>query len=344
MYQKSVLAIDIGGGTQDILLYDPNKNIENCPKLVLPSPTMLLKGSIEKATKNEKDIFLTGPIMGGGPSVRGIRNHLSAGLKVFATASAAKTIFDDLRRVQDMGVIITDRQPANTQIIKTGDLDLPKLKQVLELYQLPFPQEIAVCVQDHGEAVGVSNRQVRSNAWESFILAGGNPLSLIYRRVPSHLTRMLAVKEAYPPAVLMDTGPAAIIGALSDSHVASYERKGLTVVNVGNMHTLAFLIKDNKIWGMFEHHTSMLNPTKLAALVQKLQQGNILQQDIYDDGGHGGTIHPDSLPSAFDFIAVTGPNRSMAATLNPYYPAPYGDMMLTGCFGLIKALASLDRE
>ncbi|MBS4025080.1 MAG: pyruvate formate lyase-activating protein, partial [Clostridia bacterium] len=72
MYNKSVLAIDVGGGTQDILLYEPDKNIENCTKLVLPSPTVLVRNQINNATQDGKDIFLTGPVMGGGPSVRGV--------------------------------------------------------------------------------------------------------------------------------------------------------------------------------------------------------------------------------------------------------------------------------
>jgi len=37
-----ILAIDVGMGTQDILLYDSNKNIENCFKMVLPSQTQII--------------------------------------------------------------------------------------------------------------------------------------------------------------------------------------------------------------------------------------------------------------------------------------------------------------
>jgi uncharacterized protein (DUF1786 family) len=34
-----ILAIDIGAGTEDVLLYDDEKrSIENCIKMVLPSP------------------------------------------------------------------------------------------------------------------------------------------------------------------------------------------------------------------------------------------------------------------------------------------------------------------
>jgi len=38
---------------------------------------------------------------------------------------------------------------------------------------------------------------------------------------------------------------------------------------------------------------------------------------------------------------VTGPQRSKIAgtQLNPYFTTPHGDMMISGCFGLIWAFA-----
>jgi hypothetical protein len=45
---------------------------------------------------------------------------------------------------------------------------------------------------------------------------------------------------------------------------------------------------------------------------------------------------------AGDFgVAVTGPRRSLlrASRHRPYFAVPYGDMMLAGCFGLLRAMA-----
>ena len=41
------------------------------------------------------------------------------------------------------------------------------------------------------------------------------------------------------------------------------------------------------------------------------------------------------------FVSVTGPRRWLMrhSRLSPYFAAPYGDMMLTGCFGLLRAFA-----
>jgi hypothetical protein len=51
--------------------------------------------------------------------------------------------------------------------------------------------------------------------------------------------------------------------------------------------------------------------------------------------------------SGGDFgIAVTGPRRSMMrdSTLRPYYAVPFGDMMITGCFGLLAAAGDVYPE
>jgi len=43
----------------------------------------------------------------------------------------------------------------------------------------------------------------------------------------------------------------------------------------------------------------------------------------------------------FPFLAVTGPRREMlrGSLLHPYEATPHGDMMLAGCFGLLRACA-----
>ena len=50
MRQLRILAVDIGAGTQDILLYEDGIPVENCVKLVLPSGTKQVAGKIARAT------------------------------------------------------------------------------------------------------------------------------------------------------------------------------------------------------------------------------------------------------------------------------------------------------
>ncbi len=49
-----------------------------------------------------------------------------------------------------------------------------------------------------------------------------------------------------------------------------------------------------------------------------------------------GSSHP-----AGPFLAVTGPQRAKlrGSALDPYFAVPHGDMMVSGCFGLLWAFA-----
>jgi len=49
-----ILSIDVGSGTQDIMLYDSEESIENSPKMVLPSPTRIIA---ERIRKHKNDLF-----------------------------------------------------------------------------------------------------------------------------------------------------------------------------------------------------------------------------------------------------------------------------------------------
>src|SRR5664279_5257638 len=101
-----ILAVDIGTGTQDILLYDPNVDVENSFKLVLPSPTMIVREQIRATTRSRCGIVLTGVMMGGGPCAWAAEDHLRAGLPVYATPDAARTFNDDLEAVAQSGVTL----------------------------------------------------------------------------------------------------------------------------------------------------------------------------------------------------------------------------------------------
>ena len=64
------------------------------------------------------------------------------------------------------------------------------------------------------------------------------------------------------------------------------------------------------------------------------------------DGGHGAVLaaHAASRDLLALPLIVTGPRRGLLAGsgLPLDYAAPHGDMMLTGCFGLLRALRERD--
>lgn len=335
---EAILAIDVGGGTQDILLYEEGKPIENCVKMVLPAQTVVVGNRISAATARGEAVFLNGNLMGGGACVGAIRRHLNAGLAVYATPDAALTINDDLKKVEEMGVEITANPPAHVREIAMRDIDLEALQKALACFDVELPQKFAVAVQDHGEAIGQSNREFRFQQWRKFIERGGALEDLAYFDIPFHFTRMRAVQRDLPGALLMDTGSAAIWGALCDPEVAAAAETGITIVNIGNQHTVGVLIKGKRIFGLFEHHTRILDGQAVMEYVRKLQAGTLTHEEVFNSRGHGAYVDPEAKQHSFaGKIVVTGPNRYKIAGEKVYLAAPFGDMMLTGSFGLIAA-------
>jgi len=50
-----------------VLLYDDEKeNVENCIKIVLPSPSQIFAAKIREATQLRQDVLIKGDIIGGG--------------------------------------------------------------------------------------------------------------------------------------------------------------------------------------------------------------------------------------------------------------------------------------
>ncbi len=155
------------------------------------------------------------------------------------------------------------------------------------------------------------------------------------------MTRMTAVAQTVPGVYLMDTGAAAVLGALGDSAVATaVQGPGAILVNVGNMHTFAVLVRGHRLFGLFEHHTGGITPAIIRDLVERLRAGTIQTETFRRDfDGHGAALHPayeDEGP--FTFVAVTGPNRRLARGLGYHMAVPHGDMMLAGAFGLVEGV------
>nr|HID13295.1 pyruvate formate lyase-activating protein [Anaerolineae bacterium] len=347
MNPNRILAIDVGAGTQDILLWEAGQPMENNVKLVLPSWTTVLARRVRQATQEGRPVFLTGNLMGGGPLVSAMKRHLRAGYPVYVTPRAALTIRDNLEQVRERGytILLEGEEPPdlpNLLTLRTRDVDLDALAAALAPFGVTIPETVAVAVQDHGECLEGSNRKFRFQLWREFVEGGGEMIRLAYREPPPHYTRMRAVQQDAPGAVVMDTGPAALWGILEDERAAAHQGEGLIAVNVGNQHTLGVLLRGGHILGLFEHHTVLMTPEKLMRLIDRLRAGTLTNEEVYDDHGHGAFIGPDYSPDAgFDFVAVTGPQRYLAAALDYYFAAPHGDMMLTGCFGLVTATRRL---
>jgi len=80
--------------------------------------------------------------------------------------------------------------------------------------------------------------------------------------------------------------------------------------------------------------------------LEQLACGTLTNAEIFDDSGHGALSlppNPDTqgAPNDVTLCAVTGPRRKMLQGVPAPWPiymaVPHGDMMLAGCYGLLKA-------
>jgi uncharacterized protein (DUF1786 family) len=360
-----ILTVDVETGTQDIFLYDSRLDLENGLKLVVPSPTMMVHRRLKEATRQRQPVLLTGVTMGGGPSGWAAEDHIRAGLALYATPEAARSFNDDLEAVQAMGVeLVGDdearRLPDTVLRLELRDFDFDAIARSLEPFGVSLNDlaAVAVAVFDHGNSPpDYSDRQFRFDYLDQRIRAENRLTAFAYRaeETPEIMTRLLAVVQSAResvqaalgeiPLVVMDTAPAAVLGATFDPLVRARERS--LIANVGNFHTLAFRLGPGGIEGVFEHHTGLLDLPRLERLLQSLADGNLTHAEVFGDHGHGALIYRDEPLSLDDQpgfgVVVTGPRRGLmrGSRLRPYFAVPFGDMMIAGCFGLLAAVADV---
>lgn len=353
-----ILTVDVGTGTQDIYLYDSRLDLENGLKLVVPSPTMMVHQRLREATRHKQAVLLCGKTMGGGPSAWAAQDHARAGLLIYATPQAARSFNDELDAVAEMGIQLIDEQeaahlPDSILRVELRDFDFQAITDALARFGVSLSDlaAVAVAVFDHGNSPpGYSDRQFRFDYLDQRIRAENRLSSFAYRSedVPAIMTRLQAVVESAgnvdAPLVVMDTAPAAVLGATFDPLIAARQR--VLIANVGNFHTLAFRLGPGGIEGVFEHHTGLVDLPKLESLLESLANGTLKHADVFGDNGHGALVYnvnPLPLPGDDYGVAVTGPRRNLmrGSRLRPYFAVPFGDMMIAGCIGLLASVADI---
>ncbi len=333
----NILALDIGSGTQDVVYWIEGYNVENCPKFILPSPAMLVSKRIETCTRQGRHIYLYGENMGGGFK-RSVKTHIEAGLKVACSSSAAFAISDNIDRVRQMGIEIEEKIPAGFYPIYLADFHPEFWRHFLMQMHLDYPDVVLVAAQDHGFYPNMSNRKGRFEIWRDFLESEGEVWKLLYVTPAENLTRLLTIHRLIGGFPVADTGGAAIMGALFDPEVeALSQEKGICIVNVGNSHTVAFLVFREKVYGIYEHHTSILNGARLWEDLDRFKRGEISNEEVFEAGGHGCRwICPPLGAGDFSPTFVIGPRRRLLESYPVKFIAPGSDMMITGALGLIK--------
>jgi uncharacterized protein (DUF1786 family) len=348
-----ILAIDIGAGTEDVLLYDDEKrSIENCIKMVLPSPSQVFAAKVKTATRQGNDLFVKGDTIGGGAFSHALRKHVEAGLRVSMTENAAYTVRNNLDQVKETGIeIVQAAGPENFEgeTIVLEEVNIEKLRGLLKFFGEPFLDIdfVAIAVQDHGVfSEEMSNRRFRINKMRELLRKNPKPEAFAFmeNEIPPYYPRMKsavhASKRQLPNArvLVMDTSPDAILGCLMDPVVEKADP--ILAVNVGNGHTMAAIISGGEITAVLEHHTRLLNPEKMERLLRDFADGKLSDEEVFEDNGHG-MFYLKKPPgfSKIEKVVVTGPNREVLAKTNlqVHFATPAGDVMMTGPIGLVEA-------
>src|SRR5579864_7720787 len=202
-----ILTVDVGTGTQDILLFESGKTIENCFKMVMPSPTVIVAERIHRATERGQAVLLTGVTMGGGPSHWAARDHALAGYPVAVTPEAGRTFDDDLTQVEAMGFELIDEEEAARRKaderwlhVELRDFDAGAIITALRAFDVsPAVDALAIAAFDHGAAPpGYSDRRFRFDFLARTVHRQPVPSAFAYAApdTPADLTRLRAIARS----------------------------------------------------------------------------------------------------------------------------------------------------
>jgi uncharacterized protein (DUF1786 family) len=104
--------------------------------------------------------------------------------------------------------------------------------------------------------------------------------------------------------------------------------------------TAAAVAEDGTIVGVFEHHTAQLTPKTMRMYLEKLADGTITNEEVFEDDGHGAYVREAMKPKA---IVATGPRREKALKtgLDVRKASPLDDVYMVGPVGMIRAYRAL---
>jgi uncharacterized protein (DUF1786 family) len=93
-----------------------------------------------------------------------------------------------------------------------------------------------------------------------------------------------------------------------------------------------------------------MSTPQIEDFTRRLYEGTLRHEEVFGSKGHGAFYAGGEAGSGrqeagrradMPLVAVTGPQRSrlVSSDLKPYFAAPHGDMMISGCFGMLRGFA-----
>ncbi|MDI6730237.1 MAG: DUF1786 family protein [Candidatus Altarchaeum sp.] len=346
-----ILAVDIGARTQDILLYDSNKNLENCFKMVLPASSLIYADELFKfADSDKKSLLICGNCIGGG-KIKKALTYAGSKKEIFITENAFKTFTYHGEKADNFNVkIIENKDILNTKtddIINLSESDLSLFEKFFENFGENF-DIVCYAVQEHGARENISNRVYRFEFFKEKLSKFKDFRDLAmtnYDEIENSFYRFKSLfkslKSQRDNVLITDTAHCAILGCMQDEYVKDLNNlNNYMLINFGNGHTTFAVIHNDKVISYMEHHTKCLkDPKKVKNLIRKFADGNVTNEEIYKDNGNGAIIFETIGFENIKKVVVTGPNRNLIKEtgLDYYFASPGGDMMMTGPIGLIAS-------
>ncbi len=368
-----ILTIDIGKGTEDVMLFQEDTRFENSLQLVYPSMAQLLAQKM--MSDNSNLILIDGDTIAGEPWHKEIY-RIAKTRKVIMTEQAARSLKYNLNRVRSKNIkIISDddfhemlnkytinnldyynKLSDDVSYYKLSDIYWKRLLINLELSNISIMniENVIICCQDHGEPENI-DRSVRdfrieeiygklqNNGLLEDLLVKGNKIS---KYLPRHRAVIGSAEYIFQHLstdnfFVMDSSPAVILGAIYALQSMNIERK--IILNLGNGHTLVVYVEHDKVMMIYEVHTSGVDADKIITQIRDLLSGRLTHEKVLNSGGHGVFINAhfeylnelelDELLSHKLF--VLGPNRKILDRVdNIEFVHPAGSMMMAGPVGL----------
>lgn len=259
---RPILNLDIGSGTQGVLLALSGERAENWPRFVLSSPVLGIVDRIRRHTAADHPVWLYRHNIGDGFTVT-VQGQVAAGLAPTASPDATFAPYDDPERIKAQGVSTTPSCPKGYTAAPLADYKPGSWDSLLNVAGLPKSSLIVTTAQNHGYHPEGS-RVGHFNLWRALLIrTQGNPARWLYDTPPTPCTRLNALQQCTGGPVA-DTVMAVVPGALAAPEVTKHsQRQGVTVVNVGNSHVAAPLVFEGHILGVYEHYTGVLDTDAL---------------------------------------------------------------------------------
>lgn len=353
-----ILAIDVGKGTEDVMIFDEDQKIENSIQLVSPSQAQLIYQRL--AADPSSSIVISGELMAGEPYHKLIYQRCAEQPgSVIMTETAARSLrynLDQVRQKQVRIVPDTEISSYDGSRYVLSDVGWNRIKEVMHHSNIRDHDidKILLACQDHGEPEDPnrSTRDYRMQTIYKNLDRRGRIEDLMFSlpQIPPSLPRHNAIAASAvrqfdhlqgQDIYVMDSSPAVVLGAKS--------RDNEIVINMGNGHTLAILFLEDRAQAVYETHTGGVDPDTFEEDILDLLQGNLDHKEALARGAHGVYLNPDFSPLADAAIrelkpyTLIGPNRhKMQDSLAVHLAHPGGSMMMAGPLGLLAAFRTLD--